>query len=84
MSQELETLGYALRQWFGRHDISTENLTIIINIADQQAASQFDRAFKQDYDRSLVRLPHAPAIATWAEFKLMGLKFRVESPLHNP
>ena len=72
----------ALSQFFARYDIPTDSLTVILNIADRDAAARFDAAVKRDADTAMVGdLARRPDIR---KMTINGVKVRVESPLHTP
>ena len=85
MSDDFTEIAVRLRYWFAKHDIQTKSVTLIINIAEANPAAAFDTAFREEF--AAYRLN--PGIAIYSPvdvrrgFELHGLKFRLESPIHE-
>lgn len=75
----MQQVFHALQQWMAERNISTKSLTVILNFSDPSAAAHFDAEFR----RSLENITDQPVrTMDIREFEMMGVKARIESPLH--
>ena len=72
----------ALTRWFAERNISTNSLTVILNFTDRDAAVRFDAAMQRDLEA--VILHTAGKQLDVRTFEVIGVKVRVESPVHTP
>lgn len=77
----MERIMHDLHLWFSQHNISTESLTLILNISDRDVAAKVDMALKRDFStRTMV--PPGP-VTDFSKFQMMGIRVQIESPLHE-
>ena len=77
-------VAYRLSHWLAKNNITTENFTFIINIDNVRAACEFDMALRSETKHMLRpgTETYSPMDVT-AGFELCGIKFRLESPIHD-
>ncbi len=68
-----------LLHWFAENNIPTDSLTVILNFRDRNAAAHFDMALRRSLDPITDQI--TPTLDL-REFELMGIKTKIESPLH--
>ena len=77
----LRKLAYAIYYWFTERNIPTENLVVILNMSDRNAAAHLDFEIKKEMADIMWFTDKSNTLKT-GEFKLHGINFKVESPLH--
>jgi hypothetical protein len=78
----MDKVFHALHRWFAERDIDTRDLTVILNFGDRQAAVRFDMALRKDIEKLTDQGPVDKIDIR--QFEMMGIKVKLESPVHGP
>ena len=70
-----------LMQWFDRRGDKYDSLTVIFNFTDRDEAMRFDYALRQEFN-DIHRVSGPMDNADIRTLKIMGIKLKIESPIH--
>ncbi len=72
-----------LARWFGQRGIPTKGLTVILNFRNAEDAVRFEYELQRDLATDLAMTTTIGRVDV-REFTVMGVTFKIESPVHTP
>ena len=78
----LTQIAQSFHVWFAERNIDPASLTVILNVSDRHDAARIDVAVAREfYDITKLSIGGTPIATT--DFQLHGIRFKIESPLHE-